>query len=283
MNKRPDTYVLSLDSQCNQRCLICMKKDAILMRRPLTYETVSTEITKAKDAGFRNIDFYGGEPLTYPFITNTIALANKLSLSCFLATNATKFKSQKFTRDFFNTVRIKELRTTLHSHHPGIHDRITGIKGSYKNTIKGILNILRTGKTSVNVNVVINSLNYKELSETADLILDLKVNSATFSGLIFEGALINNPWLYVDLAKVRPFLLRAFKKCQGSMTDVRLIKLPACILGKNERKPRRLIPEINPKLIKLHSCKRCSYGKICPGLDSHQIHLFGTPDFQKNV
>jgi MoaA/NifB/PqqE/SkfB family radical SAM enzyme len=260
-----------------------MKKDAILMRRPLTYETVATEITKAKDAGFRNIDFYGGEPLTYPFITNAIALANKLSLSCFLATNATKFKSQKFTHDFFNNVRIKELRTTLHSHHPGIHDRITGIKGSYQNTIKGILNILRARKTSVNVNVVINSLNYKKLPETADFILNLKVNSATFSGLIFEGALLNNPWLYVDLDKVRPLLLEAFKKCQSSMLGVRLIKLPACILGKNERKPRRLVREINPKLIKLHSCKRCSYDKICPGIDCYQVSAFGIPAFLKNV
>jgi|GEM_PF-4575336 len=283
MNKQPKTYVLSLDSRCNQRCLICMKKDNISQGRTLTLNKVKSEIIKAKKEGYDHIDFFGGEPLSYTFITTAIQFANKLSLSCFLATNATKLCSQSFARYFFDKTKIKEVRTTLYSHRSTLHDRLTQTKNSHKKTVTGIKNILKFGKTGLSVNVVINSLNFRELPQVVDFIYDLGVRNMTFSGLTFDGEILNHTRLYADLTKIKPYLIKAVKKSLQMGLQVRLIKLPACILKKSDRHPSRYIFENNRNFLKLRSCLLCASSYYCPGVDFYQVSAFGIPTFLKNV
>ncbi|HAJ56654.1 MAG TPA: hypothetical protein DCL35_02665 [Candidatus Omnitrophica bacterium] len=279
MNNNRKTYILSLDSQCNQRCLICMKKMAIDNKRPLTEESVAKEIKSAKKRGFGKIDFYGGEPLTYPFLAKSIKLANGLSLQCFLATNATKFSSRNFARAFLADIKIKEMRTTLHASSPALHDRITRVRGSFKKTIRGIRNILDLKRTNISVNVVINSLNYTGLDKMASFILGLGVKNITFSGLVLEGELTRHPGLLVDLALIQPHLNRAMTKCLASGAGAKIIKLPVCILNQKLRRPLNCINEINHNFNKLAACPDCRYNGFCPGVPQYQMKAFGTPSF----
>lgn len=283
MNNTRKTYILSLDSQCDQQCLICMKKEAINAKKPLTEESVAKEISAAKKQGFGKIDFYGGEPLTYPFLEKSIKLANDLSLQCFLATNAAKFSSRDFTQAFLANIKIKEVRTTLHAAKPGLHDRITRVPGSFKKTIRGIRNILELGKTNISVNVVINSLNYSGLDKIASFILGLGVKNITFSGLVLEGELTRHPGLLVDLVRIQPHLERAMAKCLASGAGAKIIKLPACILNHKLRRSSHCINEINRNFLKLTACPDCRYGNFCPGMPLYQIQAFGIPSFIKYV
>jgi len=260
-----------------------MKKNDISRGRILTFNKVKNKIRNAKKEGYDHIDFYGGEPLSFSFITAAVQFANKLSLSCFLATNATRFYSQRFTRSFFGKTKIREVRTTLYSHRPMLHDRLTQTKNSHRKAVQGIKNILKFGKTKLSVNVVINSLNFRELLQAVDFIHDLGVHNITFSGLTFEGEILNHPWLYADLAKIEPYLAKAVQKCLRMELRVRLIKLPACILKKSERQPNRYIYENNRNFLKLQSCLRCPSSYYCPGVDFYQVSAFGIPTFLNNV
>lgn len=283
MNNNHKTYVLSLDSQCNQQCLICMKKEAISTKRQLTEKSVAKEIMAARKQGFRRIDFYGGEPLMFQFLANSIKLANDLSLQCFLATNATKFSSRAFARAFFAQSKTKEVRTTLHAASPGLHDRITRVQGSFKKTVRGIRNILELGQTQVSVNVVINALNYPGLEKMASFILGLGVKNITFSGLVFEGEITRHPGLLVDLGLVRPHLDRAMAKCLASGSGAKIIKLPVCILDRKLRRSSHCVNEINHHFKKLAACPDCRHGGFCPGVPIYQIQAYGIPSFIEYV
>lgn len=274
------TYVLNLDSRCNQHCLFCMKKDMIEENRKLTYKMVCEEIIEAKRKGFRKIDFYGGEPLTYSFLIKAIKFANALGLSCFLATNATKFYSYKYTQLFFSNVRPKEIRTALHSYKSSVHDKVTQIKGSFKKTKQGIKNILKYKKTKLWVNVVITSLNYKDLLEITDSLYKWGVRNIVFSGLVIEGRILDNISLAVDLSYVQPYLLKAIQLCDKLGFEFRIVKLPACIFSGINLKSYQIVQEIgNNNFIKPSSCHHCTYGTICNGLEKHLLMIFGMPSF----
>lgn len=274
------TYLLNLDSQCNQACLICMKEGAIRQNRRITFRSVCEEIKKAKLSGHRNIDFYGGEPTTYDFLENAINFANKMRLSCFLATNATGFYSYKYTASFFTKNRIDEVRTTLYSHRPGVHDRITQVKGSFRKTTQGIKNILRFGRTKLSVNVVITSLNYKDLSSITKFLSDLGVENISFSGLVVEGRMMQNMWLMVDLKYAQPYLLQALGICDDLDIDARIIKLPACIIHNRHIKPHQIVAERDGhNFIKLFLCRRCLLTSVCNGFEKYSLVYFGIPPF----
>ncbi|MFH0788473.1 MAG: radical SAM protein, partial [Pseudomonadota bacterium] len=190
-------YILNFDTRCNQRCLFCMKREDIAGKRPVTFKTITEEIEKAKGEGYTTLDFYGGEPLVYPFITQALVMAHFLGFSCYLATNATKLASQKFADDFFSKVRLKEIRTSLHSHRGDLHDAITQRKGSFKKTMRGIFRILQRKNIRLTVNTVITSLNYRHLGAIVDFLSGAGVKNISFSGLIASGGALRHPELAI--------------------------------------------------------------------------------------
>lgn len=190
-----------------------MKAEDIEKRYKLTYNEVAKKIIDAKNKGYKNIDFYGGEPTCFSFLKKAIKLANNLGMRVTLATNAVKFSSKEYTDYLFSGINIEGIRTSLHSYKPEIHDTITQIKGSFNKTIKGIKNILRYNK-KLTINVVINALNYKDIVYMPDYIYELGVRGIKFSGLILSGRALINKWLAVDLPSFLPYFLKALIKAK---------------------------------------------------------------------
>lgn len=274
------TYLLNLDSRCNQACLICMKEDAIRQNRRITFRSVCEEIKRAKLSGYQHIDFYGGEPTAYGFLADAVNFANSMSLSCFLATNAAHFHSRKYTATFFTKNKIDEVRTTLHSHRSGVHDRVTQVKGSFIKTTQGISNIVNSGRTKLSVNVVITSLNYKDLLFVTKFLSSLGVKNISFSGLVVAGRIKQNMWLLVDLKYVRPYLLQALDICDELNIDARIMKLPACIIHDRHIKPRRIVMERDGcNFMKLSLCRCCLLSSVCNGFEEYSLICFGIPPF----
>ena len=277
-NKAP--FVINLDSQCNQRCLFCMKQEPIESNRNISYQDVCGEIKKAKNRGYGYIDFYGGEPLTYPFIVNSIKLANTLDLGCYLATNGIRFSSRSYAEVFFSKIKIKEIRISLHSHRAEIHDKITQVKGSFKKTISGIRNIMSLGKTKIRLTVVVNSLNYKDSGKIVDFVDSLGQKDIIFSGLVIEGRIKEHMSLAVDPDLVHPHLLGAVKKCTKLGIGLRIMKMPVCILSGSNFNVGNIIQEEDIlNFRKLFFCRDCAHWSICIGFEKHTLKHFDVPSF----
>lgn len=289
MKKLEKTYVLNFSGKCNQRCLFCMIGD-FKQNDTITSQTIYREIRLAKKLGFTKIDFFGGEPTSYSFFSNCIKYANKSGLRCTLATNALKFSSMKYVKKNFDQDLIEAVRVSLHSHLPDVHDKITGRKGSFVKTIKGIKNILSLMNSKrICVNIVINSLNYRHLPNIVKVVKNIGVLGVKFSGLTSTGMVLRNIGLLPDLSLVKKYLCKAVNLAK--MLDMYFFveKMPLCILKKRGIKLSSSYPEWhfiqekNDAFVKLSKCVSCSVKNFCTGIDKKYLFLYGVPQFYPHV
>lgn len=206
---KADPFILNLD-RCNQRCLFCMKEKDIRQRERLTYATVSERILRARDEGYRDIDFFGGEPTCFNFLKRSVLLANRLGLKVTLATNALRFSSRSYADDFFSGTRVYAVRTSLHGLEAPVHDAVTRRKGSFRRTLKGIAHILEYNQR-VCVNIVITRLNVRDIASMPAFIRGLGVRQIKFSGMVLDGGALLNRRLNVGPAAYLPYLLKALE------------------------------------------------------------------------
>lgn len=207
-------YVLNLD-RCNQRCLFCMKKEDIEKNPDITEDRIIREILLAKKKGYDKLDFFGGEPLVFPFLKRMLILAQKFDMKCMIATNATLFFSPEFTEKFFHGLNVDHIsvRTSMHSHKAADHDKITRLRGSHKKTVAGVKNILRFNQ-KISANIVITSLNYKDLSTITQFIYDLGLRGIKFSGLHMQGEIRNHPELLIAEERIKDYVVEAARLAQ---------------------------------------------------------------------
>lgn len=201
--------ILDFD-KCNQKCLFCMRAKDIENRHRLSYQAVAQEIINARNKGYKNVDFFGGEPTCFPFLKKAIQLANNLGLTVTLATNALKFSSRRYADIFFQGIDIEGMRTSLHSYKPEVHEAITQVAGSFDKTIKGIAHILKHNKR-LSVNIVITAWNHKDIVNMPAYVHKLGVKAIKFSGLILRGRALKNRKLDIGTASFLPALLEALE------------------------------------------------------------------------
>lgn len=209
MKNNLETHVVHLDS-CNQKCLFCMKSEDIARKREISFKDVRQEIIKGKRSGCKKIDFFGGEPTVFSFLKKAVAFAQSEGMFTTIATNGLKFSSAQYADNFFSGLKIDKLavRISMHSYKPQVHDKITQIKGSHSKTVTGTKNILKYTKR-VGLNVVVTSLNYKDLEKITRFIGDLGVVSIKFSMLNLTGRILKNKILLIEEEKVHPYLLKS--------------------------------------------------------------------------
>ncbi|MEI6437896.1 MAG: radical SAM protein [Candidatus Omnitrophota bacterium] len=220
--------VIDLDGRCNCRCVFCLKEDAILTAPRRTLAGTLTQIRQGITAGIDSVDFFGGEPTMYPFLKKAVVFTQRKGLKAFLATNAIAFSSKAYTTAFFKGLKPLAVRTTLHSHHADVHERITRTPGSWARTIKGIGHLLAANE-QVTVNIVINRWNYRELVAWTRFLYGLGVRSVKYSALQHTGGALACEELWVgDKQYAAPLLkaLRAASKLGFYFIELEMIPGP---------------------------------------------------------
>lgn len=156
---------------CNLRCRGCNHwRDA----RPGTLAQANWQaiIDELASLGCRKIHLSGGEPTLRADLENLIAHIAAHGMRPTLTTNATLI-----TRDRARTLAaagLKGVNVSLDSPDPRVHDRIRGVDGAWKHTIKGATYLRRRLKHGhLRINAVISRLNYSSLTALPDLAADL--------------------------------------------------------------------------------------------------------------
>lgn len=201
-----------------------------MQARERTLAGTLAQIRQGLALGIERVDFFGGEPTMYPFLKKAMVFAQRNGLKCSLATNGIRFSSEKYSREFFKGFSPEGTRTTLHSHRPEVHDRITCVPGSWEKTVKGIRNILLFEK-KLTVNIVINRLNYQELPAWTRFMHESQVLGVKYSALQHTGGALACQDLWVKD--------REYEK--GLLDAVRLASSLGFYLVELERIPERIV------------------------------------------
>jgi MoaA/NifB/PqqE/SkfB family radical SAM enzyme len=170
----PERIDLKVGFACNNRCRFCVqgRKRERYGRRE-TSEL--TEILEQNRARHRGVVFTGGEPCLHPDLAKLAATARELGYeSIQVQSNGRMFAYLSLCRELI-AAGVTEFSPALHGHCAACHDHLTGVAGSYEQTLRGISNLKGLGQWVV-TNSVITRSNFRHLAQLAEVLIEYGVD-----------------------------------------------------------------------------------------------------------
>ncbi|MCX6811978.1 MAG: radical SAM protein, partial [Candidatus Berkelbacteria bacterium] len=158
---------------CNNQCLFCHDIEN-QNNLPVPFAEIIWNLAEGRRSGAERVVISGGEPTVNPRIFEIIKQAKKMGYKHVqIITNGRMLAYGDFGRKLKNA-GLDEITFSLHSHLKGPFEKITRVKGSYIQSMRGLSNALKLNFI-VSVDIVINKLNFKKLKETLEFFIKMGV------------------------------------------------------------------------------------------------------------
>ena len=219
-------------THCNEKCTYCYYLDR-LNEDHLDKYIILKQIDKAKEFGFTEIEFSGGESSLHPNFIDFIKYGTKLGLRCSTLSNGTM--TEKLLREA-NKAGLKEVMYSIHGFKQG-HDKITRLDGSYELIIKQLKTCHKLEMVQ-RINIVVHKGSIHDLNDillelqTLEELFEIEITQYNFLpinewGNAFKVARYQQPYLktnYEDLehalyyleSKDKDFNVRYLEYCKIS-------------------------------------------------------------------
>ncbi len=208
-----DKYWLAINNKCNNQCVFCLDADNQKNGIFKPIEEVKNQIKKAKGTGAKRLVISGGEASIHPDFLDIIKFAKFIGFSEIQTiTNGRMFTYKKFTRQAIKN-GLTEITFSLHAYNAELHEQFTGVKGSFEQAINGLKNVKMYPNVIVNIDVVINKLNYKKIY---DIIMFYANNFAIFEYDLLQIVPFGRAWenrnkLLYNLDEAMPYLQKVWE------------------------------------------------------------------------
>jgi len=191
---------------------------------------------------------------------------------------------------------VTEFSIALHGHKAELHDYLTRAKGSFYQTVKGIMNVKKLGQF-VSTNTVITRSNYRNLPDIARLLIHLNVDQYQLAFVHPVGTAGENfnsivPRFYLIEPYVKKGLEAGIKRKKRVMTEA----IPYCFMnGFYEYVAEQIIPDTkiyDMNVIENYTeyrrtegkakgddCIKCSYNSKCEGPWREYPERYGWEEF----
>lgn len=146
---------------CNYKCEFCYYKDQLSNRDPL--EQIFQRVDYIWDYGIRQIDLSGGESSVEPNWFKILDYCKSKGFSISTLSHGGKFAKMDFLQQSVDH-GLSEILFSLHGYNDETHDKITGVKGSFKKILQAIDNANSLGLT-VRLNCTVYDINYAGLGD----------------------------------------------------------------------------------------------------------------------
>jgi radical SAM protein with 4Fe4S-binding SPASM domain len=176
----PLSMVLYLTRRCNLNCVYCFADAKFQMRSTenqqsdeMNSEELRFLIDQIANLKINRVVLAGGEPTLRPDLPDIIHYFTDLDIEVFLSTNACLIDD-----DLARSLRdagLTKIQAKLDAVHPKTQDRISGVKGSHTQFIKG-LQTLKNHSFEVAAVMLITSWNVRELPSVVETCVDLHVD-----------------------------------------------------------------------------------------------------------
>jgi radical SAM protein with 4Fe4S-binding SPASM domain len=164
-------------------------------------------IDKIQGIGIPHITFTGGEPTLREDLPSLIRYAENKGLVTGLITNGRRLKDTQYVTEIISA-GIDHFQITLESYREEVHDKITGVKGSWKETVQGLKNAIATPVYTI-TNTTLNKHNIEDIIETINFIHNLGLNQFACNGFInSEKAPKTSKDFGIDESKLEEILIK---------------------------------------------------------------------------
>jgi len=177
---------LKLTRRCNLQCVKCNYWRRIV-RDELTTDEVLSVIDQLSEMGCRTIKFSGGEVLLRKDIFALLKHAKERGIATSITSNGTlidKTTASKLVRSGLDSITI-----SIDSHEPETHDKIVGVRGSWKRSTAAIKNLKESSKMLkrdliIALQSVVLKSNYHKLPEIIKLANKLNINKLSLLSFV---------------------------------------------------------------------------------------------------
>ncbi|MBO5348317.1 MAG: radical SAM protein [Clostridia bacterium] len=308
-----NTLFVSPSYRCNENCIFCPRHKISKLYKPIPLDIIIKSITDAiEKKSIEMILISGGEPTLYKDLTTIITTANQLNLKIGILSNSLKFADNNFCKTFIDTVGNNfELTTAFHSHIAEEHDKITGVKGSFDKSLKGVYNLINA-EVRITIKYIINGISFNKLPEFIEWVYNSFPDSVSLvlCNMDLCGEALNNSNLaavpfniskkYVENAL--DVIIQYSKK--NRLRNVSVFNTPLCCIDpyywtflrkyeSEESMAALLLPSIenqtNPIIqyglkgdggANFSPCTNCAVKNICPGTWRKTAEYFGNDIFK---
>jgi radical SAM protein with 4Fe4S-binding SPASM domain len=175
---------LAITYRCNNKCLHCYAGGSRETKELATREWFKV-LDKLFELGIPHVVFTGGEPTLRDDLTQLITYAQKIGLVSGLVTNGRRLKDEVYFKSLVDA-GLDHVQITLESYDSNVHDKITGVKGSWNETVQGLKNAIASPIYTIS-NTTLNQYNVKNILKTVDFLHSLGLQQFACNSLIYSG------------------------------------------------------------------------------------------------
>ncbi len=220
---------LIISRQCNNNCITCPNESILKNSTILPFlDNAGMRLSeylffKIGKKHIKSLVFTGGEPtiLENFFDVLNAVFMTRHDINLIIQTNGRMFCSGAFLAKFekYKTKKIC-FEVSLFSDKKDIHNQITQCKDSFEQTTQGIINLLEKGH-SVEINILLNPLNYREVHRSVDFVATTFGKYRTLNKLNFITPVLSgnyaNSFDYCETKKMLDFVDEYIKNYTGDM------------------------------------------------------------------
>lgn len=188
MTTQPEHPLLSLylylTNNCNMNCGHCWISPRFSTEscEGVPSAVLERVINEAEPLGLASVKLTGGEPLLYRDISELFRfLEKKDGIEVYVETNGTLVDAEMIS--LFRSARTQQVSVSLDAASDEIHDRIRGVKGSFRKVLEG-LQLLSGAGLNFQVIMTLQGMNSGEVPGLVDLSRDLGASSLKINPLI---------------------------------------------------------------------------------------------------
>jgi radical SAM protein with 4Fe4S-binding SPASM domain len=175
---------LAITYRCNNKCLHCYAGGPRETKELTTHEWLLV-IDKLFELGIPHVVFTGGEPTLRDDLPSLIAHTQEVGLVSGLVTNGRKLKDETYFKSLIDA-GLDHVQITIESNNPKVHDKITGVEGSWDETVRGLKNAIASPIYTLS-NTTLNQYNVEDILKTVDFIHGLGLKQFACNSLIYSG------------------------------------------------------------------------------------------------
>ncbi len=287
-------------NKCDNRCVMCTNDPSFARQDQAEYR-LKGQVEKMerwlagrgrgylKNSGSADfLSLTGGEPTLHPEFFMLLSYFRKRlpRAQMTLLTNGRRFADEDFTRRFAAAARGPfSVAVPLHGPAARAHDAVSGVRGSFAATVKGLANLMALAPgVALEIRLVLHRMNAAALPRTLAFLLRKFPDVPRYRVVVIhyeiEGmSAANAARVELRLTDSAVALAAALPVIER-FPDLRLYHFPLCVLPAALR-PRCRITQPREDRAYPPACRGCAARRRCPGLMTEYFRRFGAGELRR--
>lgn len=250
---------ISVTTKCNSNCIFCFSEGGVKRNRNLK------EIRKDLENGIREGCTYlvlsGGEPTIHPDFLKIVKLGKGMGYrNIKTITNGRMFSYENFLNRAVK-YGVSKIAFSIHGHNAELHDALTSVPGSFKQSLTGLRNALDTN-VDIQLNIVLSKANLSQFKHILDFFINLGVRKIEILNLApEENAWRNREKLFFNIDDYKNELNEIFENLEKKNIEFELNRFNISHFPKFIKKENYELKKFNELSIRDADFSQCARTK----------------------